>query len=69
MKISGKVHVVGYRADPRKADLKDVAVTEYRGAIRFDNPKEKESIYIEVEGKEAAYYSLQLQLIKKNEKQ
>ena len=61
--------MTGYLVDPRHNDVTDKGINGRHSAIHFEDIKQGDTIYIQVDGREAAYYSLQLQLIKKQEKQ
>lgn len=42
---------------------------DYHNSVRYEKVKENQTIYLKIQGKENAYYSVQLQLIKESERQ
>lgn len=61
----------GYESDPRWGNATGNEVYDYHNSLTFvaDKNKSISTIYVKVEGKEAAYYSLSLQLLKDNERE
>ena len=68
VEISGRVFMEGYLEDPRKKDLSGQALYDFHNSINFEEAKENDTFYIKITGKQNAYYSIQLQLVKEDEK-
>ncbi len=58
----------GYLDDPRKKDLKGQALYDFHNSINFEEVKENDTFYIKITGKQNAYYSIQLQLVKEDQR-
>lgn len=68
MEISGRVFMEGFQADPRHEDMEGKEILDYHNSVRFNKVEVNQTLYLKITGKEAAYYSVQLQLLKENER-
>lgn len=64
MEISGRVFMEGYLKDPRVSDQTGKEIVDYHNSVRYEKIKKNETVYLKISGKESAYYSIQIQLIK-----
>jgi len=66
VEISGRVKAEGFYGDPRSEDLAGQEIYPFHNAVRYSNIKENQTIFIKLTGKEMAFYSLQVQLVKES---
>ena len=66
MEISGRVKIQGYYGDPRSEDLSGQEIYPFHNAVRYTNLKENQTIFVKLTGKEMAFYSIQVQLVKES---